>query len=185
MRRELIGGGSCATRRDHAEHVLWVRRRGRSRRARRPVPPSYSGRRTRRGCQSDEVPVPGRGALEPTGRGWRPLGEMYAVFGFLSAEVDTQRERHCETVHVWSRLVGEVRADTGRRYRRCLPGASCAPLHTVATPTVALQFPHGSLETSAGTIKSRIVFLLTIIIQFIGEANFYVVYVDTTSSSAD
>ena len=48
--------------------------------------------------------------------------------------------------------------------RRCLPGPSCAPLHTVATPTVALQFPHGSLETSAGTIKSRIVFLLTIII---------------------
>ena len=132
---------------------------------------------------------------------------------------------HGETVHVWSRLVEEVRADTGRRYRRlwhqralarapetllvrrmtkgfhprsrsfrrqrtcytrrCLPGASCAPLHTVATPTVALQFPHGSLETSAGTIKSRIVFLLTIIIQFIGEANFYVVYVDTTSSSAD
>ena len=130
-----------------------------------------------------------------------------------------------ETVQVWSLLVEEVRADTGRRYRRlwhqralarapetllvrrmtkgfhprsrsfrrqrtcytrrCLPGASCAPLHTVATPTVALQFPHGSLETSAGTIKSHIVFLLTIIIQFIGEANFYVVYVDTTSSSAD
>ena len=128
-----------------------------------------------------------------------------------------------ETVQVWSLLVEEVRADTGRRYRRLwhqralarapetllvrrrpkasipdqeAPDDTDLPHRTLPSRRIVCAIAHGCNTDRRSTVPSQVLrnfsrhdqvtyCFPTHDYHTVGEANFYVVYVDTAFSSAD